>query len=270
VIALLLLACAKEEAPAAACELDGADVLVVRVIRFAIADDAGVSLGFDLDRDTSDACDIEDYTSPTGTPGIDNAFSRLAPTLDATEAKVETIEGLIQAAVDSGELLIAIEVGGLDGDDDDCVATRVGQASGDVMLGTDGLLLDGQTFERDEAAPSSTLEPGVATAGAIEARGLSIDLPVQILNASLSLPLRDGALHLEPAVGDTRAGWLAGGVRADYLLEVSQTENVDPTVAELLGAVLQANADLDDEYGEACASVSITLEFEAVGAYFYE
>ncbi len=273
-----LVACA-EPAPedSGTCSLsDSPQLLVLRTITFALANDAGVSLGFNLDGETSvengvGGCGIADYTSPTGTPGIDNAFSRITPALESTEAKVAAIEGLVQGAISSGELLIAVELGGIDDwENDACVAGEVGQAVGTPMLGTDGLILDGQTFDRDTAVDRVALDEGAIGGGVYEAGGLSMDLPVQVLNASLSLPLREGRLHLEFNGGDAWTGYLAGRVSVAYMLSVAQTENVDPAVAELLGIVLVANADFDDEDGSPCGAISITLQFEAVGAYYYE
>jgi hypothetical protein len=260
-------ACAMEDAP---------QLLVLRTLRFALADDAGVSLGFNLDGETStengaSGCGIADYTSPEGAPGIDNAFSRLTPALESTEAKISAIEGLVQAAITSGELLIALELGGLeDWDEDSCVAGEVGQAAGTPMLGTDGLILDGQTFDRDETVDRAALHEGKIVGGVYEADGLSVDLPVQILNASLVLPLREGRVRVAPSGADTWEGFLAGRVSAAYMLEIAQSENIDPAVADLLGIVLIANADFDDEDGTPCGAVSVTLQFEAVGAYYYQ
>jgi len=127
----LLLACA--EAPdtgdGGTCSSSAdSELVVVRTIELVIADDAGLSEGFNLDGAVSTSggssgCGIGDYVSPGGVEGIDNNFSRLVPTLETTEAKVETIEGLIQSAIDSGELLISFELGGVDSwENDECVS----------------------------------------------------------------------------------------------------------------------------------------------------
>jgi len=141
----LAAGCEPEPVDAGTCAVEDApQLLVVRTLRFAIADDAGVSEGFDLDGLSTvdkgdDGCGIGDYVDPDGVPGIDNAFSRLVPAMNSTEAKIEVIEGLVQSAIDSGELLITLELGGVDSwADDDCVAGAVGQAVGTPMLGSIG------------------------------------------------------------------------------------------------------------------------------------
>ncbi|MBM4368151.1 MAG: hypothetical protein FJ102_18210 [Deltaproteobacteria bacterium] len=273
----LLLACAEEPvAEASSCTADAnAELVVVRTIELVIADDAGVSDGFNLDGAVSSdggssGCGIGDYVSPGGVEGIDNNFSRLVPTLETTEAKVETIEGLIQSAIDSGELLISFELGGVDSwENDECVSLSVGQATGDAMLGTDGLLLDGQTFDPDPGAAVTEADDGRITDGTFTTTGVATDIPAQILNAYLTLPIRSGAVSITPQGDDLYAGFLGGGVATSYLQSVAETENVDPVVAELLGTVLSYNADLDDPDEGECKALSMTLAFEAVGAYWY-
>ena len=274
--ALALVACAPEQRQAGTCTLtDMPEVLILRTLSFALADADGISDGFDLDGVTTTeggetGCGVADYTSPDGAPGIDNAFSRLEPALNSTEAKISVIEGLVQSAIDSGELLLTVELGGVDDwQTDECVAGQVGQALGTPMLGTDGLLLDGQTFDRDEDIGVVGLSEGSISAGVFVAGGLGLDLPVQILNASLVFPLREGRLRLEAGEDGVYRGVLAGRVSAAYVLAVAKTQAVDPAVAELLGVVLTANGDFDDEDGTWCGAISVVLRFEAVGAYFY-
>jgi hypothetical protein len=103
-----------------------------------------------------------------------------------------------------------------------------------------------------------------------EAGGLDVVLPVQILNANLALPVEGGRVRLERSGDDAWSGLLAGRVSADVLLSVAQTENIDPAVADLLAVLLVANVDMPDGDGTACAAISVTLQFEAVGAYYYE
>lgn len=277
-LAFVLVACVEPAAEEqGTCALtDAPELIVARSIKIGIADDAGVSVGFDLDgettaEDSTSGCGIGDYVSASGTPGIDNAFSRIVPTLNATEAKVETIEGLVQDTIDNGELLIAFEVGGVDDwGADSCVAVEVAQAEGDAMLGTDGRLLDGQTFDREADAPTAAVDNAQIADSVLRGDNLSIDLPVQVLNAALTLPLRSGKLEITPDGDDLYQGVLAGAISAAYLLEVASTENVDPVVADLLGTVVGINADLPDEAGNSCAAMSMTLTFEGVGAYYYE
>ncbi len=274
---LFSTACAPPESGECALS-DAPQLLVVRALHIAVAEETGVSEGFDQDGAVSTengptGCGIADYTSPSGEPGIDNAFSRLVPALNATEARLSTIESLVQASIDSGELLIAIEVGGVESwESDECVAVELGQADagGALMLGTDGFLLDGQTFARDDDAPTDRLEGAAIKDGTLSASGLSINLPVQILDVALELPVRDGLLVLTPTGDDAYEGLLAGAISADFILEVASGGGIDDTVGDLMSTLLVTNADLPDESGSACKAVSMTIGFEAVGGYYFE
>ncbi len=262
--------------PVNTCSMaDSPQVFVVRKLTFALADANGISRGFDLDGVVSEeggttGCGIGDYVDPEGEPGIDNAFNRIVPTLEATEAKIVTLEGLVQAAIDSGDLLISMEVGGLESwEADSCVAMQMGKASGVPTLGTDGVMLDGQTFDPDPEVTPRVLVDAAALGGVIEAYDLSLDLPVQILNAAVVLPIRGGAVRLERLEDDLYTGYFAGGVSGATLIDIAQSENIDPVVAEVLAAVLAIHSDLSDETGLECSALSVTLAFEAVGAYWY-
>ncbi|MCA9638968.1 MAG: hypothetical protein KC420_23230, partial [Myxococcales bacterium] len=73
--------------------------------------------GFDLDDRVSTAGDAEgcrhaDFTSPDGITGIDNQLARLLPVVDMMTGGA--VDGLVQAAVNNGQLLIAITLDGVD------------------------------------------------------------------------------------------------------------------------------------------------------------
>mgnify|MGYP001322758305 CR=1 FL=1 len=68
----------------------------------------------------TDGCGRADFTSPDGVPGIDNAFARLRPALDLTEASA--LELIIQEAINSGGLLATVQLDGLHHPTDDACA----------------------------------------------------------------------------------------------------------------------------------------------------
>lgn len=245
---------------------------VVRSLMFARQTD-GVSEGFDLDGVTTDldgstGCGIADLVDPNGAGGIDNAFAYLLPALELTEAAA--VESLIQAAIESGALLIAIELGDVDDVvDDACVEMSVGRATGTPLIGTDGRLLSGQTFDPDpDVAPY--IAEGAIVDGVIESP-IALTLPVTIFDVDLVFDLRDGrsraTLPTEP--GGALVGTLAGGIDVAYLLQVAQEENVDKGLHDIMEALLDAWADLAPDETGACTRISITFDFEAVPAFWY-
>ena len=265
------LACAPGDQPAPEDCTDGTtETLVVRELTFARASD-GISDGFDLDGlDTpgdGGGCDVVDYNDAKGNYGIDNAFAGILPVLETTEA--QAVESLIQEAILSGELLLLLELGGLARDDlDTCVDVGLIRGAGKPMIGTDGTLLSGQTFERDPNVPETWASEAALIDGVIEAHGLAFSFPITIFGQSFSFELEAGALRLER----TDQGWrglLAGGADAAYILEVARSENVDPEVVSVLALLLDTWSDLDPDGDGICERLSITFSFEAAPAFFY-
>ena len=141
------------------CGVEQEHVAVVVSMDFARRDDNGKANGFDLDNHEtelgdSDGCGIGDISAPDGRTGIDNAFSGLLPALEATQAVA--INGLIEDSLRNGELIIMLELSYIDDlENDMCVDFGLWRGEGIPMIGTDGSVLDGQSFAR------SDLQPGI-------------------------------------------------------------------------------------------------------------
>lgn len=237
-----------------------------------VRQEEGLSEGFDLDGETSalggaSGCGIADLSTAAGESGIDNAFSYLLPALELTEAAA--VEGLIQATIDSGDLLIALELSELDDPvDDACIDVWVGRAAGVPLRGTDGRLLSGQTFDRDTVAPSVLIEQTDLVESVFEA-SVEMRIPVSIFGVSLDFTLRNGRLRGQVQPDGTITGLFAGGVEVDYLLQIALEENVDPALHDTLAALLGLWSDLAPGDDGQCTQVSITFAYEAVPAFWY-
>ena len=267
---LLLLGCQAPEPEPSTCDNSAEPVVaVMTAMSFARAED-GISTGFDLDEDTTDegdsrGCGIGDYTDPEGNDGIDNAFARLLPALEATEAMA--VEGLIQAAIDSGELLLMFELRDLDDTENDgCVALSIQEGAGEPLLGTDGAILPNQTFSRDPESFTATVTDMEMVDGRLDAGPFTMELPANILGVDLLFNIHTARIRIEPQEDGSYTGFIAGGTEIDYIIQISQEENVDETLATLLESLLTITADL----GKDCDQISLTIEFEAVPAYFIE
>lgn len=238
----------------------------------------GFSDGFDLDGAVSTTgsatgCGLEDLTAPDGTPGIDNAFARLLPVLDNTE--FIAAEGLIEASIHNGELVLVPELAGLDADpgpqaDDDCVRMALRRGFEAPMAGTDGHLLAGQTLDLDPDFGDVVWLDQAVTAGTVESRPLEVALPLQVLNAQLEFTLLGGAFRLHMLDDGRLEGLFAGGIETAYLLEAAQTENVDPELYTLAESLLGSAADLAPDATGACTQLSVTFRFTAVPVYVFE
>jgi hypothetical protein len=247
-------------------------LLVIQRLTF-VRQEAGISDGFDLDGVTSPlggptGCGIADLSAPDGAVGVDNAFSYLLPALELTEAAA--VEGLIQSTIDSGELLIALELSELDDpQQDECVDMWVGRAAGVPLRGTDGRLLSGQTFDPDADAPSIELPDVILQDGTFE-MPVEMLIPVTIFDVSLDFALRDGRLRGQLLPDGTVVGLFAGGVEVGYLLQIALEENVDAGLHDVLSALLGTWSDLAPGEDGQCTQISMTFAFEAVPAFWFD
>jgi len=233
----------------------------------------GIAWGSNLDGEVSAAgdgtgCNKPDLVSPEGTEGIDNAFAGLLPALEQTEAAA--ISGLLQDSVEQGELLLTIEVRGLDDlRSDDCVDVAFGNAEGAPLIGTDGVILAGQSFERPDASVLTVVEEEVVEDGRITFTA-DFGIKLQILDADLNLLVRQGEVRMDMAPdGQSAVGHFTGGVSIDYMLAEINSYAIDPDLKDLVNLVLPGVGDLQGPEGE-CDYMSIAFEFEAIPAYFYE
>lgn len=274
-LCLLLGACETGDPAADAMCEDGGEtyVFLMSNMGFVRAED-GLSEGFDLDGRVSDGyddqgCDIEDYTSPDGTPGIDNAMARLLPVLDLTEAVA--VEGLIADAIAAGELLIAVELSGVDDPlNDPCVNLTVARGAGSPLVGTDGVLLPGQTIARDTEKPESVVTQVALVDGRVEASPVTLEIPFNVFDIALNVVLDQGALDITLAEDGTATGYFAGGVTLASIQEVTHNNPVDAALVATLDVLLADNADLAPDDDGACSQLSITFQYEALPVWFYE
>ncbi|MFT5453708.1 MAG: hypothetical protein ACI9K2_000182 [Myxococcota bacterium] len=275
---LLLASCApdtgKRKVSQGVCgDLEPTRHLVARQLFFARAAD-GVAQGFDLDgavTASGDAtgCGKEDYTSPDGVSGVDNAIAGLLPFLDSTEAV--GLEPLIQSAINGGEILVLLELTGLDDlRDDDCVGVRLLFGDGVPAVGSDGLLLVDQTFPVSDEIPMDEPVIGTLRDGVLEAEGLAFDLPVDIFDANLVFEISNAAVRLsmndETGIGD---GILGGSFPYSNVLDGLLDTNIDQGLKDALPALVSGLSDLEPAADGLCQNMSVTLELGLADAFVY-
>ena len=160
----------------------------------------------------------------------------------------------------------AEEVTGIDDlENDDCVTVQFLRGEGMPMIGTDGLLIDGQSFSRalelDKVTGARIID------GSLVASPLEVHLEVDVLDKLISFNLLDGGIRidLDPAKG--AHGFFAGAVSMDELLTMVSYDEVG--ITELLIELLQAAADIaPDEQGQ-CRAISSAFEYTAIPAHFF-
>lgn len=276
---VLLVACgSKDAAPkpdrADDCFSGGrTEVAVIQQLTFAREVD-GTSVGFDLDQDVSTAggsggCGVADMTSPEGTPGIDNSFARLLPALELTEGAA--LEAIVQEAINSGGLLVMMQLDDVeDPFDDECVSMSVMGGVGVPMVGADGLILPAQTFDPDPDSPVTQVDGLVLSDGVVEGGPIDLDLPFAFLDADIVFEVEEGRMRMERHDDGRITGMVGGGIAIQALSDLAHNTGIGEEVENLLDAVLGVSADLAPGPTGECEQISVTLEFEAIQAFFYE
>lgn len=251
-------------------------LVVIDVLGFAKELEAGVAPGFDVDGRVSDESDAEgcfqkDYVSPDGEPGVDNQLGWLSGALEL--AGIGAAEGLIQGAIEDGGLLLMLQFDGVDNlwnDPEITVMVRAG--TGVPLLGTDGLLLGGQTFQLHDESPDSLaqtarIEDGWVYAGPFEAK-----LPILVFGMKYELTIRTARLKARwTEDGGLEQGVFGGGVPIEDLYEVGEIAAADDaSVLPAIEAVFSAATDLAPDDKGVCTQVSAALVFTAVSGFLYQ
>ena len=104
--------------------------------------------------------------------------------------------------------------------------------------------------------------------GRIEAGPFELSVPIQVLDASVNLPLHAAWARLDLAEDGTGVGYLAGGVKVQDIADLAL--GVGTNVGELIVSLVRAAADLQPDEAGACQELSIVLEFTATPAYLFD
>lgn len=262
-IGLMLLACSP---PQASCGDEGdSQVALITTLEFARQESPGVSRGFDLDG-AEGTCGLDDLQHPDGQGSVDNAFSGLLPALEATEAVA--ITGLIADSITNGELLLLPELRRVDHDRDDaCVDMGIWRGEGTPLLGTDGRLMEDQSFERSADVAPALVEGVPLVDGVVQGGPFAMDLPIQVLDFQTVFSMSDGQARIEWHEDGSVSGEFGGAIPIAQILDIT---NYAIDFGDLLEELLYLAADMHpDEHGD-CQSISLTFTFEGRPAYFYE
>lgn len=230
----------------------------------------GVVWGLNIDGFTSattdpNGCYKEDMVDPNGNPGIDNAFSALIPALESTEAVA--LESLIQDSINNGNLLLMIEIAGVDSwQNDDCVDVSIWRGQGTPLVGTDGALMTHQSFFKDLNMPNSKIEGMKIVDGILVASPLNVELPVQVLDEALNFELEDGGIHIELTEDGFMSGFFTGAVPITALTDITSLPDVN--LPDIVQDVVRSAADLYPQPDGTCSGISVAFEYQALPSFF--
>ncbi len=249
-------------------------IAVARALAFQ-TEMGGVSRGFDLDGRVSGdsdmaSCNQTDFTSPEGTPGVDNQFSVLANTL--ANIAGDAVQGLIRGAINDGTLLILLRLDGVDGlADDPCVDVTLVPGVGKPLVGTDGMVLQGQTFDPDPATPPSTVRCGTIKDGVLQAGPFEALLPFQVLQVRGVLRIHETRLRAELGEDGGMKVLLGANVEVAQVSALAHTDGAfSASNVELVDVVLASIADAAPDSTGKCQQISTAITLELTRAFLYE
>lgn len=275
----LLLSCGKNDPEEVyECGPGQTHRLVISTLLFTLPDESGAINGFNLDEHVTgsgeaEGCGHADMVSPDGVEGIDSAFSNLAPVLDLIGAS--QVEDYLQTAIDSGELLIVLEISDLDAPlspdlTDRCATLTLSRASGEPFMGTDNTLLSDQTFHRDAETPATESVTVQIEDGVLTAEGIDLTLPVQLLDEYVTLIINQSNFTITLGEDGNATGYFAGGLPVDALEErISQIKDIGD-LSEVIPDMVGSAADLYPDDSGACTELSLGLDFVSKPVFFYD
>ena len=195
-----------------------------------------------------------------------HASRRAGVSKRARKRRAAATEGLIQNAINTGEVLLLISLTGVDDiEDDPCLDLEVNRAEGSPLLGSDGKLLDHQSFEINPELFSDTVEHTALTDGRVTARPLTMNMPINVLSESLMFNMHNGGIAMNLDADGTASGFFGGAIPLDTLFSAVDFDQIEGS--EFFMGLLAGAADLEpDENGE-CQAMSVAFEFHAQPAF---
>ena len=245
-------------------------------LNFTRRDKDGAAPGFDLDgvvsvKDNTESCGHADFVTPAGDEGIDNQLAILTPALDAIG--LSAVQDLIQGAIEDGGLLIVFQIQGIDdrvNDEDVSLTLRLG--AGTPLLGTNGILLSGQTFhvhadDPDLAAPRAWIADGV-----VQTDPFDFKLPIRVFDQHYALEIKEGRIRARLGFdGGLTEGVLGGGVPLSNLMDIAvQADKKAKGILEGVSALIANIGDLKPDANGECQQMSAALSFNAVSMFFFQ
>lgn len=276
---LLATGCADDQtdpvpAEPESCGTGATKSFLVSTLAFTRVDPmTGTAPGFDVDGVVSEgedagSCFKEDFVGPDGEAGVDNQIAVFVPELEAILG--DAVDGLVQGAINNGDLLIVLNAQGVDSlENDDCVDVSVHTAMGKPTLGTDGVIEAYQTFDRDPEGEISVATGGKIEDGELTVGPFELAIPIAIFDVAFTIHVHDALVRLTVSAEDAalKKGVLGGGIVPDEVIDgVDDGAGVDQ-YTPILSVVLHQSADLAPDAEGTCTQVSGAFQISAVEAF---
>ncbi len=246
--------------------------------------------GFDLDGRVStsaspaaDECAHDDFTSPSGDPGIDYNFLTVINDTETREdgkyvfggfREGQLVDGVIGGAVKNGSMTILLRLQGVDDlDDDDEVVVEVYASEDSPALGTDNSVLPGATLSihPDPKFHSGEVEGSIVD-GVLTAGPFDLLFPIDIMIVKDEMLIHDSWLRVELGEG-TFEGLVSGYWDVSNIRDIIGKPTTDNgnaanfTIEQFEAAMAElADGDYDPESG-LCHSFSTNFRIRGVQAF---
>jgi hypothetical protein len=254
------------------CTTGETHVAVLTSFAFTIAE-KDIAPGFDLDGRVSTAddylsCGKADFVDPDGRTGIDNRLASLIPVVKAQVG--DAVDGLVQGAINDGNLVILMEVENVDDTVNDAcvnVGVQVGLKKR-LSLGTDGVIEAYQTFDADPNVPRSYVTKANIKNGVLSTGSFPLVIPMAFFDVSFTVHMEQAQLRFSIDEEGKTHGYLGGGIWPKEILDgVSKGAGVDQYLPAIKLA-MDANTDMayNDDTGK-CEQLSGALEFTGTPAF---
>ena len=192
----------------------------------------------------------------------------MLPALDATQ--FVAVHELIQDSIRSGELLLLLELSKVDNlHDDECVDFGLWRGEGTPFIGTDGEILDAQSFARSDITEPALVNQTRIQNNTIKVDNLNYTLELQVLDEYVSFNLQKGSLYAQWTPNGEVSGYFGGAVSLDDFTPLTSLNDIG-SVGTLLDGLLASAADMDLDDDGTCDAITIMFEFEGVQAFFYQ
>ena len=257
---------------------DGECFFVADVLTVPGKGEGGVVPGFNIDGRVSDgsdeqSCGHPDFTSPDGTPGIDNQLAELKVTLNGFVQPMigKPIDDAITDAIADGTALLLMELTGVDdsNDNDATFSIYLGDVPGGGSPALEsGRLAPDQTFNLKAAAVDESGNPRVSVDARVEngrvvAGPLTLPIRFPVDGNQIELNIRNAELRADIEDGSLENGVIGGELLLSELLDTAEALGVP---RDAVAAALSSSTDLNPDGNGDCLSLSVGVTFHAVDA----
>lgn len=270
----LLLGCGPDDPPGEPiCGGPGLLGGVVTKFAFTKLAEGNIAPGFNLDGLVSDGTDYQtcgkvDFTSPDGTPGIDNQLAQLIPTVQ--DIVKNPVDGLIQSSINDGQLVILTELHGVDdmvNDPEVEVSVQVGIKQR-PSIGTDGQIEAYQTFTPDPAAELSHTKRARIEGGTLTTDPFPLAIPIAIFDVAFTIHVQNARMRMVIDEEGQMRGFLGGGILPEELVDGVKNGAGLSDMIPLVQVALDAATDLaKNEETHDCDQFSAALELHTTPAF---